>query len=621
LEEVGLHLQPAESALYIPSYRDQENPPAMLASLREEYQELQHIPWKRQGITVLGCPLGTDDFVQASFADICNSITQRAAQYAQVDDGLIHLQLLKFSVNNMLPYFLRTTSPGLTVPYAKNVDALIWKAILDFSDVSEQDRSSEVFRTVFQDARCQVALPIAEGGLGITPNECVATPAFYSAVSRALRFATSMEFGPVKEYLASPDFLNHPLWIAYAAARQDLISWGAQEPPPPGTPEPQQEAQPPPGPNAQPRREPKPITLPTLQDVLSHDGQAPLLFPDQHALTNLAQKAQACWSTRGLSPAGQTRVAHLSKQLLDAYDATDETAVYLHGIANFPKELKLKHSPLAFINHTESLSEPFPRDVFGVYMGYTLGWPAQACLQNRDSTACVEGCDQTKDVHGHHRMCCRKTASYLVAHTRLADAVADLARKSGVPYTDKNVPTHLTTFKVGDALLNLSSDSRKLVVDYTLCHPVVGTRDSAGIWSDRALVHKAREKCNHHRRHYAVLGFAFAPCAATTYGQLHVDLLRLLYIFAMKRAEAMHVNYRPFTPVKYLFGLYFAQGRAKVGAAIARGMALRALGCSMTGVSKVFLRHIAPTRGGDQTLSSGAHLTTGLAHWRLALAA
>jgi hypothetical protein len=100
-----------------------------------------------------------------------------------------------------------------------------------------------------------------------------------------------------------------------------------------------------------------------------------------------------------------------------------------------------------------------------------------------------------------------------------------------------------------------------------------------------------------------------------------VDLLRLLYIFAMKRAEAMHVNYRPFTPVKYLFGLYFAQGRAKVGAAIARGMALRALGCSLTGVSKVFLRHIAPTRGGDQTLSSGAHLTTGLAHWRLALAA
>jgi hypothetical protein len=37
-------------------------------------------------------------------------------------------------------------------------------------------------------------------------------------------------------------------------------------------------------------------------------------------------------------------------------------------------------------------------------------------------------------------------------------------------------------------------------------------------------------------------------------------------------------------------------------------MALRAMGCSLMGVGKVFLRHIAPTRYGDQTLSAGEHL-------------
>jgi hypothetical protein len=77
--------------------------------------------------------------------------------------------------------------------------------------------------------------------------------------------------------------------------------------------------------------------------------------------------------------------------------------------------------------------------------------------------------------------------------------------------------------------------------------------------------------------------------------------------------------------IKHLFGLFFAQSRhghghghgifilatrARIGAAVAGGMALRAMGCSLMGhrVSKVFFRHVAPTRYGDQTLSAGEHL-------------
>jgi hypothetical protein len=202
----------------------------------------------------------------------------------------------------------------------------------------------------------------------------------------------------------------------------------------------------------------------------------------------------------------------------------------------------------------------------------------------------------------------------------LAAAVAELARKSGVPYTDKSIPRHLTTDKVGDALLNLSPASRKLIVDYTVVDPVVGSLTSPGAWNANALANKEQGKCNHHLHAYSVLEFAFALCAATTYSQLHVDLLHLLYIFPRRRAEDTHVRYQPYTPVEYLFSLYFAQGRAQVGAALARGMALRTLGCSLFGVSKVFLLHIAPTQYRDKTLSSGEHLTAGLAQWRLALA-
>jgi hypothetical protein len=90
----------------------------------------------------------------------------------------------------------------------------------------------------------------------------------------------------------------------------------------------------------------------------------------------------------------------------------------------------------------------------------------------------------------------------------------------------------------------------------------------------------------------------------TAYDQVdaHFLGLRLLYILATRRAEKVHIHSRPFTPIRHLFLLFFAQSRARIRAAVAGGMALRALGCSLFGVSKVFLRHIAPTRYRDQTL-------------------
>ena len=150
----------------------------------------------------------------------------------------------------------------------------------------------------------------------------------------------------------------------------------------------------------------------------------------------------------------------------------------------------------------------------------------------------------------------------------------------------------------------------------------VKSRSTTGttVWNDKALTNKAKAKMRHHGKHYEVMGYAFAPCATTTYGQLDANLLRLLFILATKRAEMVHVHHRPSTPAQQLFGIFFAQGRARIGAAVARGMALRALGCSSFGASKVFLRHIAPARYRDQTLSTGEHLVAGFSQWRSVLA-
>ncbi len=197
LLEIGLSLQPADSAVYIPSYAHQESLPALLDALQAQYPALQDLPWHREGIILLGCPIGTDEFVHRTLTEVCDGIEHRASQFANIDDGLIHLQLHKFSVNSMLPYFLRTASPEVTTSHARRIDALIWKALLDFSQVPEDDREKPALGSVFANAHCQATLPISEGGFGFTPNECVATTAFYSGVSRALRFASSVHFTPI----------------------------------------------------------------------------------------------------------------------------------------------------------------------------------------------------------------------------------------------------------------------------------------------------------------------------------------------------------------------------------------------------------------------------------------
>ncbi len=88
-------------------------------------------------------------------------------------------------------------------------------------------------------------------------------------------------------------------------------------------------------------------------------------------------------------------------------------------------------------------------------------------------------------------MClCAKTSSFHAAHTQLSVASADIARKSGAPYTDKNLSRHLTTDKVGDALMNLSDNGGQLILDCSIAHPVTGTRSAhcALQWTDKTLV-------------------------------------------------------------------------------------------------------------------------------------
>jgi hypothetical protein len=123
----------------------------------------------------------------------------------------------------------------------------------------------------------------------------------------------------------------------------------------------------------------------------------------------------------------------------------------------------------------------------------------------------------------------------MIAHPHLTTGFADIMYKSSIPYTEKGVPTHLKTNEKGDFLCNLYATYQmapKRLYWTTQSYTLDLERRANGI--AKALANSVRTKWNRHGPSYAVLGFAFSACAATTYGRLDSHLLCLLYIAAKK---------------------------------------------------------------------------------------
>ena len=170
------------------------------------------------------------------------------------------------------------------------------------------------------------------------------------------------------------------------------------------------------------------------------------------------------------------------------------------------------------------------------------------------------------------------------AHDHLDDCVRDLARPAHVNYTNEKelVPSHADSNKKGDALTTLSRDAWPQVLDFTLVHPCSGS----GVWDSNALQNSVNRKMDKHNGAYFGLGFTFVACAVTTFGVLHQEFLRLLYILARRQAEVIVSYHRPDADFADMLGMCFAANRAKVGAAVARGMAMRALSYCKQGVRR-----------------------------------
>jgi hypothetical protein len=132
--DVGLRLNPAESEIYIPEWRDiplQQAQEMLISSESpsrindaEAFLMLNgdFIPWRLQGIKILGCPIGSAQF--------CTYVLRHTATKIEEDLcvltdflSLHHLiKLATYCSNIRATYFLRTVKMTVSVPLMQTLD-------------------------------------------------------------------------------------------------------------------------------------------------------------------------------------------------------------------------------------------------------------------------------------------------------------------------------------------------------------------------------------------------------------------------------------------------------------------------------------------------------------------
>ena len=112
--------------------------------------------------------------------------------------------------------------------------------------------------------------------------------------------------------------------------------------------------------------------------------------------------------------------------------------------------------------------------------------------------------------------------------------------------------------------------------DVSICHPVTG---AGGEWKDKVMTGRAQVKIQKHQGAYASNANPahFTPLIATTYGVLHEDFLRTLWLVADKTLEHCHTvgEVREGPAARDYRRNIFTRLRARALAAVARQTAMR----------------------------------------------
>ena len=162
--------------------------PEQLTEEQREAMDITGLAVVRQGMRVVGVPVGTEQFQRDFLQEAVNGEPAELVRaLVPMEDAQASFQILRLSATSRLSHLLRTVPPSITCQAAANYDALVEWALAsiiagDGAAAAGLPTPEEVAHdpTVCQnqtylghDALRQAHLPIREGGLGLTSSSSI----------------------------------------------------------------------------------------------------------------------------------------------------------------------------------------------------------------------------------------------------------------------------------------------------------------------------------------------------------------------------------------------------------------------------------------------------------------
>ena len=139
------------------------------------------IPLVKEGLKVLGCPIGSPAFCSATVGQIVADIQNDLLLLQDFQALHQRMKLATYCCNTRSSYLLRAMSPGSMEQYTRLLD----KSFDDFTAHTlcfEQDYQDCQHKEYYQSALAQYRLGIKQGGMGMTSLELVAPVAYFVAL-------------------------------------------------------------------------------------------------------------------------------------------------------------------------------------------------------------------------------------------------------------------------------------------------------------------------------------------------------------------------------------------------------------------------------------------------------
>ena len=176
------------------------------------WREAQELPATRQGLKVLGAPIGHPQYVQEFLRRKSEEQQVLFQRIPLVNDPQASWLLLWMCASTRANFWLRMVSPELTLPFAELHDRYVWQCLQTVLDVREAPAEAQQL----------ASLPLTLGGLGVASAERTRHAAHWASWANCLAMVQQRHPSVAEEMIVGLDRDLAPCLAAVRHCREVL---------------------------------------------------------------------------------------------------------------------------------------------------------------------------------------------------------------------------------------------------------------------------------------------------------------------------------------------------------------------------------------------------------------